>query len=201
MVSIYVANLRAYNENEAVGKWIDLPCVGLREKVEALTWNERIQDFNDYGIQDYEAPFGIKEYEDIYELNRKAEALKEMKESIPETQIVSLLEMMDIDELFECYEDLEIVEGSEYKDLAYYLVDERGLLEGSPAYLRNYFDYEGYGRDLVLDGDYVQVTGYFVRVNGSGESPLFLLAANGKRTFGFLVPKVLFCVRMASWLR
>ena len=191
MIGIYVTNLRAYNENELNGMWIDLPCVALREKIEALTWNEYNQCHDDYAIHDYEAPFGIKEYADVYELNRIAMALEEVKERFSETEIVSLLEAMDIDELLECYEDLEIIEGDNYEDLAYHLVDELGLFDKSPEFLKNYFDYEAYGRDLVLNGEYIQVSGYFVRTPEVGISPLFLLLANHQKKNLRIFPKVL----------
>ena len=202
MINIYIANLRAYNEGEPDGGWFDLPFAGLREKVEGLTWNQHSQCHDEYAIHDYDAPFRISEYDDIYELNRKAMALEEIKGRFSETQIVSLLEAMDIDELLECYEGLEVIEGTDCADLAYYLVDEAGLLDNSPAFLKNYFNYEAYGRDLVFNGDYIQVTDYFIRMPKAGETRFFccppIEKTIQKRTFGF-GRRFFFCIRMANW--
>lgn len=40
-------------------------------------------------------------------------------------------------------------------DLAYYLIEEAGALGEVPTHLQNYIDYEAYGRDLEIEGNYL----------------------------------------------
>ena len=52
-----------------------------------------------------------------------------------------------------------------FADLAEQLLDEIGDLDQIPEHLRGYFDYEAYGRDLCLGGDFVEHNGqYFLGV-------------------------------------
>ena len=48
-----------------------------------------------------------------------------------------------------------------FTDLAEQLLDETGELEAIPENLRNYFDYEKYGRDLQLGGDFCEHNGHY----------------------------------------
>ena len=40
-------------------------------------------------------------------------------------------------------------------DLAYDLIEETGALGEGPTHLQNYIDYEAYGRDLEIEGNYL----------------------------------------------
>ena len=40
-------------------------------------------------------------------------------------------------------------------DVAYQNIEETGLLDGEPETLRNYFDYEAYGRDMSYEGTFI----------------------------------------------
>lgn len=42
-------------------------------------------------------------------------------------------------------------------DVSYQLVEDCGLLHGMPETLKRYFDYDAFGRDLAIEGIYVQV--------------------------------------------
>ena len=48
-----------------------------------------------------------------------------------------------------------------FTDLAEQLLDETGELEAIPKRLRYYFDYESYGRDLELGGDFCEHGGHY----------------------------------------
>ena len=48
-----------------------------------------------------------------------------------------------------------------FTDLAEQLLDETGELEAIPENLRYYFDYEKYGRDLQLGGDFCEHNGHY----------------------------------------
>lgn len=40
-------------------------------------------------------------------------------------------------------------------DVAYYLVNEAGMLDGVSDHISRYFDYDAFGRDLEIGGTYV----------------------------------------------
>lgn len=42
-------------------------------------------------------------------------------------------------------------------DVAYQVVNESGLLDGVPETIKGYFDYEAYGRDIDIEGTFIQV--------------------------------------------
>ena len=44
---------------------------------------------------------------------------------------------------------------NDMSDLAYYLIEETGALGEVPTHLQNYIDYEAYGRDLEIEGNYL----------------------------------------------
>lgn len=50
-----------------------------------------------------------------------------------------------------------------FTDLAEQLLDDTGELEAIPENLRYYFDYEKYGRDLQLGGDFCEHNGHYFR--------------------------------------
>ena len=49
-----------------------------------------------------------------------------------------------------CYPDCD-----DMADVARYFIEETGALGEVPASLQNYIDYEAYGRDLELDGNFL----------------------------------------------
>ena len=48
------------------------------------------------------------------------------------------------------------------KDFAEFIVDECGMLHGTPDFVKNYFDYEAFARDLFID-DYYFDSGFVFR--------------------------------------
>lgn len=61
MYRVYIADLESYNNGELEGIWIKLPM-----EYEEL---KEIIKYNEYAIHDYELPFYISEYQNIYVLN------------------------------------------------------------------------------------------------------------------------------------
>lgn len=161
-VKIFLTNLGKYNEGELVGEWIDLPVdddfeeafrkIGISDEPD-----EDGNIYEEYFITDYEAPFDIDEYENIYELNEKAERLQGLDD-----EQVMVLEALtnelgyDFDEAFDVVDDgdytIWYTDGHSDFDLGYAIIDELGIdnIE-NPEY---YFDYEAFGRDLRLEGYY-----------------------------------------------
>ena len=146
---IYIANLGKYNKGELVGAWFTLP-VDYDEMAERIGLNEF---YEEYAIHDYELPFEIDEYTPIEEVNRLCEMVEDLPEDIQD----------ELSELLCCYSSLEELcehadeiihypDCNDMTDVAYYFIDECQSLGEIPDRLRNYIDYESYGRDLDLEG-------------------------------------------------
>ena len=43
-------------------------------------------------------------------------------------------------------------------DVAYFYIDELGMLGEIPSHLQNYIDYEAYGRDLEIEGTFIETS-------------------------------------------
>ena len=80
-ISVYVSNLAKYNSGELNGQWTDLPVDDVNkdilDKIDLGKYPTGYRD--EWFISDYEAPFTIDEYADLYQLNELAKALEEYK--------------------------------------------------------------------------------------------------------------------------
>lgn len=167
MLKINVTNLKKYNEGALVGKWVSLPCEGLEEVLHKISNNGNDELF----ISDYETDIiGLKvsEYDNILELNIIAEEIDNLSDD----------ELIAFQAYLEQYANnmeqaLEEVRQGNYRiyyncdnmsDVAYQVVNECGLLDGAPEELKVYFDYEAYGRDLDIEGRFIQVDDAFVEL-------------------------------------
>lgn len=160
MLKIYVTNLSKYNEGVLVGEWVSLPCEDIKEVLDKISNNDNDELF----ISDYETDIsGLKigEYEDILQLNEIAEEIEEMRED----------ELIAFQAYLEQYANnmeqaLEEVRQGNYRiyydcdnmeDVAYQVVNDCGLLDGVPEEVKIYFDYEAYGRDMDIEGTFIQI--------------------------------------------
>lgn len=150
-VKLYVANLAKYNEGELVGKWLTLPMSleELKERIRCILGEDE-----EYTIHDYEGPFCIGEYEDIYRINdiatviarydsRVVFALSECLDNVDE--VVRQLESGD----YSVYFDVDNL-----SDVAANMVDE-GYFGPIPTPIACYIDNEKIARDLKMDGWYM----------------------------------------------
>ncbi|MFB7260536.1 antirestriction protein ArdA, partial [Streptomyces nojiriensis] len=62
----------------------------------------------------------------------------------------SLEELLEHQEDIICYSNCE-----DMADVARYLVEETGMLGEVPTNLQNYIDYEAFGRDLEVNGNFL----------------------------------------------
>ena len=158
-ISIYITNLGKYNEGYLMGEWVKLPVPA--DKLDEVL--ERIGidgEYEEYFITDYEASFAnlnLSEYTSIEALNEFAERLDEMESweveklaAVLEYETVSsITDIMDIIDHLDDFDILADVEDDE--GLGRYYAEEFCTLEAVPEYLRRYFDYEAYGRDIRLE--------------------------------------------------
>lgn len=102
--------------------------------------------------------FEISEYTPIDEINRLCAMVEELEGS-PIYDELSEIQGMWFDSLEELLEHKEdIICYSDYDsmaDVARYLVEETGSLGEVPTHLQNYIDYDAYGRDLEIEGNFL----------------------------------------------
>ena len=153
-MQVYIANLGKYNEGELVGAWFRPP-IDMEDVAEKIGLNG---EYEEYAVHDYELPFEIGEYTPISEINRLCAMVEELEgfpiyNELSEIQNMwfnSLGELLEHQEDIICYSDCDSM-----ADVARYLVEETGSLGEVPAHLQNYIDYDAYGRDLEIQGNFL----------------------------------------------
>lgn len=153
-MTVYIANLGKYNEGELVGDWFTFPID--EEKVkERIGLNEL---YEEYAIHDTENfPVDIGEYVSISELNRMYEMIEELPEYIVGNLNVFISHYGTLEEVVEHADEIYYYPDCDtMNDVAHYYIDELGMLNEVPEYLRNYIDYDAYGRDLKIGGFFVE---------------------------------------------
>lgn len=166
MINIYLTNLAKYNEGELLGEWLELPATE-EEIKEAL---ENIGTPEEYFISDYDTAFyglDISEFANIKELNALAEELKSLDAYELEAVQAYLLAG---DNVFIAMSQVKEANYRIYNncysmsDVAFLAIAESGILDNAPCYIADYFDFEAYGRDLDITGDFYKVGNDFVEI-------------------------------------
>lgn len=168
MIKVFITDLAAYNEGNLVGKWVELPKDEdeleeiIREILNEGHCGEVLCYHEEWFITDYEAPFIVGEYEDIYRLNEWAERLEDCSEEDDVIRAVfdcagSVEEGFDIleDGRYRVYEDCKNM-----ADVAWEVVSESGMLGGIPDEVARYFDYEAYGQYLETCATFIYFQGF-----------------------------------------
>lgn len=181
-VQVVIESWHSYNSGYLLGRWIDITGMDQEEISEVFAQEEKRmtkwmheKDGPEYGdceelfLADFEAPFGLDQLLDEDSTPEQLAMVCELAELIESDGDqgalkieVMLCEGLDLD--VDSYNDLDdrmmIHLGSNWSDekdqeeLGYYLLEETGGLEGVPEHLRNYIDFQAYGRDCVLGGDF-----------------------------------------------
>ena len=170
----FITNLGIYNEGRLVGEWVDFPIqhdgLTLQESIEKILCRIGVdgKQYEEYFITDYDSEIdGITEnfgeYENLFLLQALAckiclqycdqYSYKSMLESMLEygEYTGSVLELINLVSNTENFYFLPDV-ASDY-DLGYEYAENSGMFTEVYAQmgtLRNYIDYEGYGRDIRL---------------------------------------------------
>ena len=158
---VYIVNLGSYNSGRTIGKWYDLP-VDYRIVQRELQLD--VEHGEEYAIHDYEnfKGFQVGEYTPIKSLNAYAEQLEEISD-IP--YVEELLEVYSIEDILAYGYDLDFVEADDEEDLALEIIEQMGGTETlDKSTLERYFNYEAYGRDLVLGSDYAKTSHGYIRM-------------------------------------
>ena len=179
----FITNLGKYNEGELVGEWVKFPTTAeeMKKVFDRIGIGQKDdfgQPYEEWFITDYDCYVDglydkLGEYESLDELNYLASKLDEMSQGEYEQfqaameigdHSGSVQEIINLTENLDCYDVYPDIH--DYDDLGRYYIDELDAMQ-VPEYLRNYIDYEAYGRDVALEegGDFTDL-GY-VRDTGS----------------------------------
>ena len=179
----FITNLGKYNEGELVGEWVKFPTTAeelkkVFDRIGIGQKDEFGQPYEEWFITDYDCYVGalydkLGEYENLDELNYLASKLDEMGEGeYAQFQAAmevgdhsgSLQEIINLTDNLDCYDLYPSIQ--DYDDLGRYYIDELDAMQ-VPEHLRNYIDYEAYGREVALEegGDFTDL-GY-IRDTGS----------------------------------
>ena len=160
----FVTNLGKYNEGELVGEWVKFPTTP--EEMQAVFKRIGIGETDDFGcvyeewfITDYDCYVDglydkLSEYSNLDELNYLASKLDDMMQYDYDKfcaavymgdHTSSIQDLINLTENLDCYDVYPDIEDDE--DLGRYYLEE---VDASlvPEHLRNYIDYEAYGRDI-----------------------------------------------------
>lgn len=160
MLKIFISNLKEYNEGQIIGEWVSLPCEGLEEVLDKISNNGNDELF----ISDYETDISglkVSEYDNILELNDMTEEI----DNLSDDEVIAFQAYLE-QYTNDLQQALDAVRQGNYRiyyncdnmeDVAYQVVNESGLLDGVPETIKGYFDYEAYGRDIDIEGTFIQV--------------------------------------------
>ena len=170
----YITNLGKYNEGELVGETLKFPTT--KEEVQGLLKRigvdgVRYEEFfitsfdgDVLGLYDY-----LTEYDNLDELNHLACLLSELDQSDLEKfeavidsgeHTSSVADLINLTQNLDCFEFYPDIESEE--DLGRYSAEDLPI----PEELKDYFDYEAYGRDIRLNEDGHFAPGGYVLNNG-----------------------------------
>lgn len=163
---IFLTDLHEYNNGRLVGDWVDITDFNRDEH----NFNEickrcGIGEDHEIFITDYESSFCfyISDYIDAETLYKLSDVIN----SCDDDYIQAVCEYCcDLEgQIQHCEdEDLDFFPSDDpgYEDLAHTVLDEMGELDPND-WKSSYFNYEAYGRDLVLGGDYTMVSNGYIR--------------------------------------
>lgn len=163
----FITNLGKYNEGDLVGTWVKFPTTAeeLKQVFESIGIGQTDdfgQPYEEWFITDYDCYVDglydkLGEYESLDELNYLAAKLDDMSQSEYEQfqaamevgdHCGSVREIINLTENLDCYYVYPDIH--DHDDLGRFYIEELDAMQ-VPEHLRNYIDYEAYGRDIALD--------------------------------------------------
>lgn len=163
----FITNLGKYNEGELVGEWVKFPTTAdelkkVFERIGIGSEDDFGNPYEEWFITDYDCYVGglydkLGEYANLDELNYLAAKLDDMDRSEYNQFLVamemgehtgSIQDLINLTENLGCYDVYPDIE--DHDDLGRYYIDELDAMQ-VPDHLRNYIDYEAYGRDVALE--------------------------------------------------
>jgi antirestriction protein len=171
MIELCLTNLGKYNEGELVYTRLVLPAT--TEEIETAYDKIGVADntmYEEAFISDYETDINglsISEYASIDDLNELAEELENFDEYELEAFGAMLEYGLATDEALQKVQDNEyrLYDGSySMAEVAELYADETGLLSSLPDDMRMYFDFEAFGRDMDINGHFIETDSGIVEI-------------------------------------
>lgn len=163
----FITNLGKYNEGALVGEWVKFPTTAeeLKKVFERIGIGAKDgfgQTYEEWFITDYDCYVDglydlLGEYANLDELNYLASKLDDMsQDEYARFQAAmeigdhtgSIQELINLTENLDCYDIYPDIH--DHDDLGRYYIEELDAMQ-VPEHLRNYIDYEAYGRDIALE--------------------------------------------------
>ena len=163
----FITNLGKYNEGSLVGEWVKFPTTAeelkkVFERIGIGSKDEFGQTYEEWFITDYDCYVDglydlLGEYANLDELNYLASKLDDMSQDEYERfqaameigdHTGSIQELINLTENLDCYDVYPDIH--DHDDLGRYYIEELDAMQ-VPEHLRNYIDYEAYGRDIALE--------------------------------------------------
>ena len=163
----FITNLGKYNEGALVGEWVKFPTTAeelkkVFERIGIGMKDDFGQTYEEWFITDYDCYVDglydlLGEYANLDELNYLASKLDDMSQDEYERfqaameigdHTGSIQELINLTENLDCYDVYPDIH--DHDDLGRYYIEELDAMQ-VPEHLRNYIDYEAYGRDIALE--------------------------------------------------
>ena len=163
----FITNLGKYNEGALVGEWVKFPTTAeelkkVFERIGIGAKDDFGQTYEEWFITDYDCYVDglydlLGEYANLDELNYLASKLDDMSQDEYERfqaameigdHTGSIQELINLMENLDCYDIYPDIH--DHDDLGRYYIEELDAMQ-VPEHLRNYIDYEAYGRDIALE--------------------------------------------------
>ena len=163
----FITNLGKYNEGALVGEWVKFPTTAeelkqVFERIGIGAKDDFGQTYEEWFITDYDCYVDglydlLGEYANLDELNYLASKLDDMSQDEYERfqaameigdHTGSIQELINLTENLDCYDVYPDIH--DHDDLGRYYIEELDAMQ-VPEHLRNYIDYEAYGRDIALE--------------------------------------------------
>ena len=163
----FITNLGKYNEGALVGEWVKFPTTAeelkqVFERIGIGAKDDFGQTYEEWFITDYDCYVDglydlLGEYANLDELNYLASKLDNMSQDEYERfqaameigdHTGSIQELINLTENLDCYDVYPDIH--DHDDLGRYYIEELDAMQ-VPEHLRNYIDYEAYGRDIALE--------------------------------------------------
>jgi antirestriction protein len=172
-IKVFLTNLGMYNEGYFVldiGRWVELPIDD--EEIKDILKQINVvpnSKYEEFFITDFESPFPVGEYENIFELNKLAESIEDLDDEVVKA-IYSFTQ--DQNETVEIIQNESYVwhSGMTLKDYAEQRIEEE--IEGLKSFISDYGDNhyvtnlidrlsfyinaEIYARDLDIEGTFFE---------------------------------------------
>lgn len=161
----YLANLADYNNGNDHGMWIEFPADD--EELEQVCEDLHIGEYGDEHVfLDWEG-INLGEYISLDEANEiaeRVEALEPHEESVLDALIDDGAEIDTALDIVECGDYVLHSDCGTMADVAEEYVEESGELAGVPDWIARYIDYDALGRDLEIEGTFLECSDGIVEI-------------------------------------